>query len=199
LVIYVKGVLQRVGLQFSDAKTEVIDGVEIIFSPPEFTNHNFVKDNVFGLFRAYLKGNACVPHIDGHKVILPSLRKGDYLVPDFFVVCDRTKIKRDGIYGTPDLVVEVISPRTAKTDRGRKKDLYQENGVKEYWLIDPDAKSIEVYLLKGGVYSLDEVYRVPDENYDDDKESIRTSFSVNMFPDLVINLDDVFEYVYLWL
>ena len=84
-------------------------------------------------------------------------------------------------------------------DRGRKKDLYQENGVKEYWIIDPDDKSIEVYLLKDGVYVLSELYRVPrDYDPDEDKENAVTSFPVNTFPDMIVNLEDVFEYVIIW-
>jgi len=185
-------------IQNNEVKTEIIDGKEIMMSPPAFSNHNYVKDNVFSIFKNYLKGNVCVPHADGRKVVLPSQKNGDYLVPDFFVLCDRSKIKSDGVYGAPDLVVEVLSPKTAKIDRGKKKDLYQENGVKEYWLIEPAAKSVEIYLLKDGVYDLDEIYSIPNVDYDDDKENAVTSFSVNLFPDLVVSLDDVFEYVDLW-
>ena len=186
------------GLLYSEAKVEVIDGKEIMMSPPAFSNHNYVKDNVFSIFKNYLKGSICVPHADGRKVALPSQKKGDYLVPDFFVLCDRSKIKPDGIHGSPDLVVEVLSPKTVKADRGRKKDLYQENGVKEYWIIDPDIRSIEVYLLKDGVYDLDEIYRIPCPKTDDDPENTVASFSVNLLPDLVVTLEDVFEYVNLW-
>ena len=186
------------GLQYGEAKSEVIDGVEIMMSPPAFSNHNHIKLNVATIFKNYLKGNICIPFGDGQKVVLPSQRKGDYFVPDFFVLCDRSKQKRDGVYGAPDLVVEVLSPKTAKLDRGKKKDLYQENGVKEYWLIDPDVKTIEIYLLKDGVYSLDEIYRVPNADYDGDMEDLKTSFTVNLFPNLVVSLDDVFEYVNLW-
>ena len=185
-------------LQYGEAKVEIIDGKEIMMSPPAFSNHNYVKDNVFSLFKNYLKGNICVPHADGRKVVLPSQKAGDYLIPDFFVVCDRSKIKRDGVYGTPDLVVEVLSPKTAKLDRGKKKDLYQENGVKEYWIIDPGVKSIEVYLLKDNAYSLYEIYRVPSVDYDGDEDDLQATFTVNLFPDLLINVSDIFEYVAAW-
>ena len=140
-------------LQYSETKVEVIDGKVIMMSPPAFSNHNYVKDNVFTVFKNYLKGNVCVPHADGRKVVLPSQKEGDYLIPDFFVVFDRSKIKHDGIHGAPDLVVEVLSPKTIKLDRGKKKDLYQENGVKEYWIIDPDKGSIEIYLQRRSLSS----------------------------------------------
>jgi len=95
-------------------------------------------------------------------------------------------------------MVEVLSPKTAKLDRGRKKDLYQQNDVKEYWIIEPDKKEIEVYLLKDGVYDLDNIYRISDPETDDDPEGAVMSFSVSTFPDLVVNLEEIFEYVNLW-
>ena len=185
-------------LQYGEAKVEVIDGKEIAMSPPPFSNHNRVKSNVYHVFRNYLKNNICEPFGDGQKVVLPSQKKGEYIMPDFFVVCDKSKVKRDGVYGSPDLVAEVISPKTAKMDRGRKKNLYQENGVKEYWIIEPDARSIEVYLLKNGAYDLHDVYSVLDAEYEDDKEDVVMSFSVNLFPDMTVYLEDIFEYVNIW-
>ncbi|WP_411830076.1 Uma2 family endonuclease [Metasolibacillus meyeri] len=57
------------------------------------------------------------------------------------IICNQDIIKRDGIYGAPDLVVEVLSPSTARRDKGEKKALYEKHGVKEYWIISPDEKS----------------------------------------------------------
>ena len=185
--------------RLDELKTEVINGREIMMSPPAFSNHNAVKNNVFHVFMTYLKGNICMPIGDGEKLILDVQKSGDYVVPDFFVICDRSKYKRDGVYGSPDLIVEVLSPSTKFVDRGIKKDLYQSSGVKEYWLIDPDDKSIEVYILKDGLFNLDAIYRIPaDYEPDEDKEKAITTFSVNLFPDMNINLADIFEYVNAW-
>ena len=71
-------------------------------------------------------------------------------VPDFMVVCDREKIKADGVHSAPDLVLEVLSPSTAKNDKGYKKSVYESSGVPEYWIVSPKEKSIEVYLLQDG-------------------------------------------------
>jgi len=186
-------------LQYGEAKVEVIDGKEFMMSPPAFSNHNYVKANIYNIFKNYLKGNICVPHADGQKVVLPSQKKGDYLVPDFFVVCDRSKIKPDGVYGSPDLIAEVLSPKTTKMDRGKKKELYRLNAVKEYWIVDPVNKMLEVYLLKDSNYELNEVYRYPNVNEDDaETEDIKTIFTVNLFPDMAVDLQDVFEYVDNW-
>jgi len=182
-----------------ELKTEVINGKEIMMSPPAFSNHNHVKANVHHIFKNYLKGNVCIPFGDGEKVVLPSQKKGDYIVPDFFVLCDRSKHKKNGVYGAPDLIAEVLSPGTALYDRGEKKDLYQANNVKEYWIIEPDNKIVEVYILTDGAYKLNMIYRIPaDDEPDEEKEKALVTFSVNLFPAMIVNLEDIFEYVNEW-
>jgi len=177
--------------QDSFRKIEVISGVEIVMMSPPFSNHNDVKENIYYIFRNYLKNNVCRPYGDNRKVVL---EKNSYVIPDFFVVCDKSKRKRDGIYGAPDLIVEVVSPSTEKIDRGDKRELYQRVGVKEYWIVEPDKKVIEVYLLKDGGYILDNIYRIPAEcEPPEDKEKEPSEFEVNSFKGLVIQLCDVFE------
>ena len=75
------------------------------------------------------------------------LSEKDRVIPDVMIICSKDIIRDNGIYGTPDLVVEVLSPGTEKRDRGIKKNLYEICGVKEYWLANPEIKSVEVYLL----------------------------------------------------
>ena len=60
----------------------------------------------------------------------------------------RDIITPDNVQGAPDLVVEILSPATAERDRTVKLDLYAQHGVKEYWIVDPDAKTSMV-LLRG--------------------------------------------------
>lgn len=76
-----------------------------------------VSGNIFGIFRDYLKGKKCTPIQDSFDLYLDDENQ---FVPDFMVVCDTDKIKPDGVYGAPDLVVEVLSPSTAKNDKGYK-------------------------------------------------------------------------------
>lgn len=73
--------------------------------------------------------------------------EGDYLAPDlFFVRADRKQILKDrGAEGAPDLVVEVLSPKTAARDRKLKRERYAQFGVAEYWIVDPMARRIEVH------------------------------------------------------
>lgn len=80
------------------------------------------------------------------------------LQPDLMVVCDRNKVDCHGIHGAPDLVVEVLSPATARYDKIIKLSLYQRAGVPEYWIADPVSRSASVYTLKNGVYQSPTVY-----------------------------------------
>ena len=70
--------------------------------------------------------------------------------PDISVVCDRSKIDKHGCKGAPDLVVEILSPSSLRHDRFVKLGLYQRAGVREYWIVDPEYKSVQVFTLDGG-------------------------------------------------
>lgn len=90
--------------------------------------------------------------------------------PDFmFISAENSKIvidnKHKTLHGVPDMVAEIFSRSTMKRDVGIKKDVYERNGVKEYWIIDPWRESIDVYLLRDGKYELDGQY----ENWNDDE------------------------------
>jgi Uma2 family endonuclease len=61
---------------------------------------------------------------------------------------------RKPIRVAPDLAVEVLSPRTATTDRGRKMQMFARYGVREYWILDPETRTVELYTWSGGAYTL---------------------------------------------
>lgn len=113
------------------------------------------------------------------------------------IVCDPDKIKQDGIYGAPDLVVEVLSPKTMRDDKTRKKDAYAHAGVREYWIVSPQEKSIEVYCLDGAGFLLHDVYTLyPDWQFakmsEEERSTIITHFKCSLFEDLDISLEDIF-------
>ncbi len=176
-----------------EPREELIDGKVVAMSPAA-TNHNRIAGMIYHTFQSYLKGKKCVPFPDGETVFLSD---DNHFVPDAMIVCDRDKIKRNGIYGAPDLVVEVLSPATARNDKGHKKSVYESNGVPEYWIADPVHKSIEVYLLRDGRYTLDNLYALHSEEELEDmtekeRAAVVTEFKCHLYNDLVIRLDDIF-------
>ena len=182
-------------LAYQEERREELIGGKAVMMSPASINHVFVAGNIYGIFRDYLRGKSCVPLMDGAKVYLT---EEDHLVPDVMVVCDRSKIKKNYVEGAPDLAVEVLSPSTMRYDRGKKKDAYEAAGVPEYWLVDWQHKSIEVYLLEDGHYRLDNVYILyPPEDLEDMEEKERaavvTEFKCHLFDDLIIRLEDIFD------
>lgn len=176
---------------------ELIGGRVVAMSPRPNLHHNFVAGNIYRLFANYLKRRRCTPFADGADLYLTS---EDRFVPDGMVVCDPDKIRWNGVYGAPDLVVEVLSPSTAKHDRGYKKDIYEACGVQEYWIVNPADRSVEQYLLKNGRFELDDVYTLhPDyvleSLTEEERAALVTEFQCSLFDDLNIKLEDVFERV----
>lgn len=174
--------------------TEIIGGKVIAISPRPSVNHHRVSLNIANIFSRFLKGKTYQVFGDGVDLFLSDQNR---FIPDGMIVCDPGKVKRDGVYGTPDLVIEVLSPSTARYDRGPKKDAYEAAGVREYWIIEPEVKSFEVYLLKDGKLVLDDVYSVyPDylleKMSDEEKAAVPTAFRCSLYDGLTINLEDVF-------
>ena len=179
-------------------REELLDGKVVAMSPRPVVNHNVVSGNIHNIFKNYLKGKPCRTFADGVDVYLT---EKDTVIPDAMIVCSKDTIKRNGIYGTPDLIVEVLSPSTAKKDRGYKKALYGQCGVKEYWIVDIENRAVEVYLLNGKELELDEIYVIfPDyvieKMTDEEKNDIKYEFKTSLFSDMIINIEEVFEDVF---
>jgi len=137
-----------------EGREELIDGEFTAMSPRPTYNHNRVASRIYWVFENYLRGKHCTAIADGMDLYL---NEENRFIPDFMVVCDRDKIKSDGVHGAPDLVVEVLSPSTMRNDRMHKKSVYESCGVGEYWLVDPVNRTIEQYLLRDGALALDAV------------------------------------------
>ncbi|MCL2576157.1 MAG: Uma2 family endonuclease [Defluviitaleaceae bacterium] len=178
-----------------ERKYEVLGGVQYM-APPPSTAHSQSSGNSYSIFRNYFKGTKCRVFIE-HNLFLS---EKDHLIPDVMVVCNAEIIQFDGIYGTPNLIVEVLSPSTSVRDRGYKKDLYEKHKVVEYWLIDPKNRIVSVYLLVDDKYKLDNEYYIPEEwelkrMTDVEKEKVQYTFKTHLSEDLIIDIRDVFENV----
>lgn len=178
-----------------EIREELIGGKIVAMSPRPTFNHNRVAFKIATLFDRYLEGRKCTAIADGTDLYLT---EEDRFIPDMMVVCDRSKIQSDGVHGAPDLVVEVLSPSTAKRDRGYKKDTYEKCGVREYWLVNPADKSVEIYRLEGQSYVLFDLYHVyPDwmleKMTEAERAEVVTTFKCSLYDDFEIVLENIFS------
>ena len=114
---------------------------------------NYIHDKK-GKCRVYSSGFAVFPKKDNI----------NYVEPDVTVVCDRDKLDKRGCNGAPEWAIEVVSPSSIKMDYERKKKLYQESGVEEYWIVDLEKEQIKVYRFseddRGRDYSFEDTVKV---------------------------------------
>jgi hypothetical protein len=112
----------------------------------------------------YLKGKPCKVFDAPFDVLLPRMDETDDEVetvvqPDISVFCDKSKITKRGARGAPDWVIEILSAHTAKKDYEAKHRLYQRHGVREYWIVDPDATVIHAWRLgEDGIFGEETIY-----------------------------------------
>ena len=176
---------------YCDLRFEKIDG-QVYAMASASVNHSEVASNLTNVFKRYLLGRTCRAFRE-----IDVFMDEDNVIPDVMIVCDKDKIKPNGIHGAPDLVVEILSPSTGRQDRIKKFKLYERNGVKEYWLIDPNSKMIEIYLLEEGRFELEGFYSiVPDDDQARKPEEYRLVFPDMVvsptFPDMPVSLQEVF-------
>lgn len=150
-------------------RTEIIYGEPVMMAPPSPT-HQEITFQLGLQVGQYLRGKKCKAYPGPFGVRLfekdeDNPEDVDTLVePDFCVVCDLDKVDESGYRGAPALIVEVLSPSNQRHDRFVKFRLYQRAGVKEYWIVDPEAKHVQVYTLEeDGQYSSAMVYGAGDK------------------------------------
>lgn len=199
-----------------DFKYQIIYG-KIINMAPSAPNHGMISFGLGYIFRNYFTSKNCTKcrvYHESNYIRLDIIKKEknikfpdgcekDKYTPDVMIICDRTIDTINGVTGAPDLVVEVLSRSTEKYDITIKKQIYELIGVKEYWIVDYKKKSVMVYILKNGRYGMPDIYykytlseikAVEEENKDlGINEPVITEFSPDLFPDLTIKIDDVFD------
>ena len=135
-----------------DQRVELIDGYFYDMASPTF-GHQSIGGEIYRQIANYIMehGGSCRPFIAPVDVQLDCDER-TMVQPDVGIVCDTSKIKRFGIYGAPDFVVEVISPSTKKKDYALKLSKYMEAGVREYWILDFVQEKVLVYFFESDVY-----------------------------------------------
>lgn len=166
-------------------RAEIIDGEVFLMGAPSSVHQEIMVELVFQL-HAYLKGKKCRVYPAPYSVRLFEMdgddpRDVDTVVePDISVVCDRNKIDKNGCKGAPDMVIEILSPSTRRHDQMTKLNLYRRAGVREYWIVDPEAKVVLALLLEHGNYFVKQTGTAGDK------------MKVNVLEDCEIDLTDVF-------
>ena len=180
---------------------EIIGG-EKIMSPAPNLDHSDIIFKISFVIGGYLiehkSGYVYTDNVDVH------FSDGTIFKPDLSVVLksnEKILAGRKNIYGAPDMVVEVLSYSTRKKDLTIKKDIYEAQGVREYWIVDPYAKSVSVYLLRDGKYFLDDVYILIDEKHlaeldDEEKAYVKNEVPVSILEGLTIPLEFIFSWGY---
>ncbi len=176
-------------LNWDDGRWELINGKVYNMSPAPRRMHQEAEGNIHALIHNFLKGKPCKVYIAPFDVVLVDDKKHDnqnimidtVIQPDISVICDESKLDDAGCKGAPDFIIEILSESTAEKDATIKKDLYEKNGVKEYWLVDTWTKSIRVYLLQNGKYAFAKYY---------ERDMV---IEVDILKGLTIKLTDIFE------
>ena len=131
-------------------RVELLKGKILEMSAPS-PIHQEISGNLQGALFVFLKNSKCKLYTAPFDVRFP--QKGESQVytvvqPDLCVVCDFEKIDSKGCVGAPDLVVEILSPENSKKEMKSKFALYQEEGVREYWVVDPERELVFVYVAE---------------------------------------------------
>jgi len=173
-----------------DERWELIDGVAYDMSPAPSSRHQGISIILSSKIYNFLQRNPCKTFSAPFDVFLPVFPIKDendidtIVQPDISVICDPSKIVEKGCLGAPDLIIEILSPSTSKKDLNEKFQLYEKHGVKEYWVIDPGNKYIQVFHLlteeeNAGKY--DDGTLVPPANWREDKNNIAESLVLKGF------------------
>lgn len=167
---------------------ELIRGRLLKISAPG-RKHQSISWNLTFIIGGYFKNTSCFSYAAPFDVRLPNKRKfglanRDILTvvqPDICIICDAKKLDDKGCVGAPDLIVEILLPGNSAKEMRLKKDLYEENGVREYWIFDPERETVHQFILTdSGQYSPAHIYINED------------TLNCGIFPDLHIPLADIF-------
>ncbi|MCY7291292.1 MAG: Uma2 family endonuclease [Ferruginibacter sp.] len=138
-------------------RVELFKGKILKMSPAPSREHQKMSLKLTNKLFNYFEKSPCDLYVAPFDVRLVKSKSNDTKVttvvqPDLCVICDENKLDDKGCNGAPDLVVEILSPGNSSKEMGIKFDLYEENGVKEYWIVDPTQKIILVYTLQNEQY-----------------------------------------------
>jgi Uma2 family endonuclease len=169
-------------------RLELIKGRIFKMSPAPSRKHQEVSSNLHGIMYGFMKEHQCKLYSAPFDVRLTP-RKADksnkihtVVQPDICVVCNLDKLDDNGCVGAPDFIIEILSPGNTRKEMKDKYEVYEENGVREYWIVHPNDKYILKYILdEKGKYTLGQHYF--------GEEIVEST----VIPRLKIQVNDIFE------
>lgn len=167
-----------------DEMVEIIKGRVYKLSEPKRVHQTIsirISSKIFNL----LEGQKCKVYSAPFDVRLPvKSRKNEDIFtvvqPDICLICDPTKLDDAGCIGAPDLIIEILSKGNNKKELQNKYEVYEESGVKEYWIVAPEGQFMQVNTLVNGKYQPSKLLTLGDE------------IVTPILPGFVLNLDEVF-------
>lgn len=170
-----------------DERVELIKGQVFKMSPAPSPYHQQISVRIASELFVFLKNRKCQVYTAPFDVRFPKESTEDkdiytVLQPDICVICDLAKLDTRGCIGAPDIVVEILSPGNNKTELLNKYSVYEEFGVKEYWVISPAEKTFLKYALDAkGKYQPSKLFTL--------SEKVESE----VLPGFILDLDEVFE------
>lgn len=167
-------------------RLEIIKGRVFKISPAPKPNNQRVLRVLNRYFDRYFEFKSCEVFFAPFDVIFASdtdsiADSKNIVQPDLCIICDINKITKRGCEGSPDLIIEVLSEGNSEKEINYKFDLYQNNGVKEYWIVNPVHKNILLYYLKDSEYISLKPFTINDK------------IKSYLFPEIEIELTDIFK------
>lgn len=172
-------------------RVELFKGWVKKMSPAPNMSHQRISMNVAGVVWNFIQDKPCkiftapfdVRLVGKLNVKSASSPSSIYTVvqPDISVICDQSKLDEKGCLGAPDWIIEVVSPGNTKREIDDKFDIYQENGVREYWIVQPTDETVTVFDLNEQTFQFRKIYNNVDEAI------------VGIFPGFKIDLKGVFK------
>jgi len=168
-------------------RVELIKGKIFKMSHAPSRVHQEVAGNIFLKIGNFLEGKPCKVYPAPFDVRFPKESKADkdvytVLQPDICVICDKSKLDARGCIGAPDLVIEILSPGNTKMELLNKYRVYEEFGVKEYWVVSQSDQSILIYTLNEmGKFQPSKIFTLSEK------------ITSTVLPGFELALDDVFE------
>ncbi|MDY3316954.1 Uma2 family endonuclease [Riemerella anatipestifer] len=168
-----------------EERVELLKGKIFKMSPAPSRKHQDISGRIFGELYPLFKNKKCKIYsapFDVRFIKNNTENQTIYTVvqPDLCIICDESKLDEKGGIGAPDLIVEILSPGNSKKEMKNKFELYEEYGVKEYWIINPLDEIVYIHTLENGKYK--GALPIVDD-----------FICSEIFPEIKIHTDDIFK------